>query len=499
MRTPSVHTTLDVANFGPIVEARIELRPLTVFVGPGNTGKSYLATLIYALHQHFNRHRREMRHWRPAKRPVLRDSLAEWMQAIGEGQESLSGGRIALPDALREEIRAVIHDRGSYFEDELCRCFGLSEARSLTRKGSRKTARIALRRHAMADSLLFEQAFSLTAKGSNDIHTILSEDMSLPADEHAPIRDDFTGTDYLRWKAQVTTPMIVREEQAWWNASSRDLMEHLADSLLPQILGALHASAHYLPADRTGVMRAYRVLLGSLIDRASQPGRNDSLPGLSGVVGDFLKQLVQFGDLSDLRDQGMPRLAEGMEAKDMLAGSVDIEASPLGLPSFFYRPEGWKKALPLMQASSTVSELAPVALYLRYVVQSGDVLIIDEPEAHLHPAMQAEFTRQIASFVHAGIRVIVTTHSEWVLETLANIVRRSGLPPSQRNGDLSLRPDQVGAWLFKFENRPKGSMVKQLELDMETGLFQTDFDPVAEALYNEGIRISNRLQEDGEA
>ena len=44
---------LNVTNFGPIVEAEIDLRPLTVFVGPSNTGKSYLAILIYALHPAF--------------------------------------------------------------------------------------------------------------------------------------------------------------------------------------------------------------------------------------------------------------------------------------------------------------------------------------------------------------------------------------------------------------------------------------------------------------
>lgn len=39
-----------VENFGPIAEANIDLRPLTVFVGPSNTGKTYFATLVYALH-----------------------------------------------------------------------------------------------------------------------------------------------------------------------------------------------------------------------------------------------------------------------------------------------------------------------------------------------------------------------------------------------------------------------------------------------------------------
>ncbi|MCY3743959.1 MAG: AAA family ATPase [Candidatus Poribacteria bacterium] len=35
-----------VENFGPIEKAEIDLRPLTVFVGESNTGKTYLSALI---------------------------------------------------------------------------------------------------------------------------------------------------------------------------------------------------------------------------------------------------------------------------------------------------------------------------------------------------------------------------------------------------------------------------------------------------------------------
>ena len=46
---------LDVENFGPIAEAKnIEFRPMTVFVGPSNTGKSYLAMLLHAMLQGMN-------------------------------------------------------------------------------------------------------------------------------------------------------------------------------------------------------------------------------------------------------------------------------------------------------------------------------------------------------------------------------------------------------------------------------------------------------------
>lgn len=42
---------IEVKDFGPIVRANVDFRPLTVFIGPSNTGKSYLAVLLYALHQ----------------------------------------------------------------------------------------------------------------------------------------------------------------------------------------------------------------------------------------------------------------------------------------------------------------------------------------------------------------------------------------------------------------------------------------------------------------
>ena len=51
--TQSLNVNISVENFGPIEKADIDLRPLTIFVGESNTGKTYLATLIYALDRAF--------------------------------------------------------------------------------------------------------------------------------------------------------------------------------------------------------------------------------------------------------------------------------------------------------------------------------------------------------------------------------------------------------------------------------------------------------------
>ena len=86
-----------------------------------------------------------------------------------------------------------------------------------------------------------------------------------------------------------------------------------------------------------------------------------------------------------------------------------------------------------------------------------------------------------------------------MLEELGNIVRCSELPEARRKkipqGAFALRPDQVGAWLFKQKLRPRGSVVEEVKLDAETGLYPTDYEDVSLALYNDSVDIFNRIQD----
>ena len=255
----------------------------------------------------------------------------------------------------------------------------------------------------------------------------------------------------------------------------------------------MHWRNNYLPADRTGIMHTHSVVVSALIARASDPDPQP-VDALSGVVGDFLKQLVDI-DLSRSSRQ-KSKLEDTIKniERNIFGGSVRVERSAhINYPRFTYRPQGWDNDLALANASSMVSELAPVVLYLRHVIEPGNVLIIEEPEAHLHPAMQVQFMRQLGALVKAGVRVIVTTHSEWLVEELGNMVRRSQLPSNGHGDKIALRPDQVGAWLFEPKQRPKGSVVRELKFG-EYGLSDTGFDDVASALHNDWTRIQRQIE-----
>jgi hypothetical protein len=357
-------------------------------------------------------------------------------------------------------------------------------------------ARIVLRQSVFGDISQVEHTLTLSAH-QTEFRT------NIPAD--TPIQISATNRDALNECEHLIDYLCSMEvddqrddERAFYVSR---LLEILVNFILPHVVGPMHRPAYYLPADRTGVMHAHSVVVSALIGSAPTAGLRPATrtPMLSGVLADFLEQLIE---IDRPRPPGKSRRHDyGTSIEEaILDGSVGVERSAtINYPRFTYRPAGWKNGLPLMNASSMVSELAPVVLYLRHMVGPGQVLIVEEPESHLHPAMQVKFTRQLATLVNAGFRVLVTTHSEWLLEELANIVRRSNLPKTREtkrnDDDIALGADQVGAWLFKPKRRPKGSVVSEIRLD-ESGLYPTGFEEVAAALHNDWADISSRIGDD---
>ena len=483
---------LSVEDFGPIARATVELRPLTVFVGPSNTGKSYLAILLYALHQFFGGTTRGTLfpliglHPTGERGQVVAEKMEAARLSLQRMLDHIPGaGRfdIALPDEIASLVRPILQttggDMATLLDAQVKRCFGVSESSDLVRQPGGKAARVALRR-AVDDCSSGQVGYDFTITRKNArLAALIPSDM--------PLRIQDNGDPSLRW----LLPHLAMAQR------SASLANELADLVVPSIVGAVGRPIHYLPADRAGVMHAHRVVVSSLIGRASRAGidAESPLPVLSGVLADFLERLVELGD--ERKQTTSRQLAERLET-DILGGSVVTSRSNVGYPSFHYRPENWQHDLPLMNTSSMVSELAPVVLYLRHVVRPGDVLIIEEPEAHLHPAMQVSFTHYLAAVVKAGIRVIVTTHSEWVLEALANLVRLSDVPKARRSaiaaGGPALKPEEVGAWSFERKKRPQGSVVREIPLDTVRGTFPAGFGDITEQLYNDWASITNLAQ-----
>ena len=495
--------TIEARDFGPIVEASVEMRPLTVFIGPSNTGKSYLAVLLYALHRCLGNSELYYRNlgrilwprppfsfWPTAKSSKsIRASLQEWIRQLPLGDDPWP----AFPDDFSRYVRTTLKQADPLHRAiaaEVNRCFGVDDPSELARgAGSSGSPRVGFR--------------VPQGNGTESVHysfpLVSGHRTSDSAVANVPALDERLRE--IARRDNLPAKFIFKAE------SSHFLIEHVIESLIDDVfrslLGPLGGAAYYLPADRTGVMHSHKVVVGALLQGAASAGLRPptNIPMLSGVLADFLDQLIAVSGPQRSAARGRKRdveLASALE-NNVLQGVIRVDTGDAGYPTFAYRPENWQRDLPLMRSSSMVSELAPVVLYLRHLVQPGDVLIIEEPEAHLHPAMQAALARELARLVRAGVRVVMTTHSEWLLEQVGNLVRLSSLTADKQaeigGADVALSPKDVGAWFFKPMGRPKGSIVEEVNLDPETGLFPTDYEAVSETLYNESAHIFNRMQE----
>lgn len=138
-----------------------------------------------------------------------------------------------------------------------------------------------------------------------------------------------------------------------------------------------------------------------------------------------------------------------------------------------------------------VSELAPLVLYIRGIVNPGDTLIIEEPEAHLHPRAQTQIAITLARLVRAGVRVIITTHSGWLLQQISNLIREDELKKQLKETTelpLLLHKEEVGAWWFHTD-KP----VEEIPFDRIEGIEPKDYEEVADSLYNNFVELERQF------
>jgi predicted ATPase len=221
------------------------------------------------------------------------------------------------------------------------------------------------------------------------------------------------------------------------------------------------------------------------------------MPTLSGVLADFISDLLLIE--RSPRQTKLASIAEFLES-DLIKGRIVIEPGGTGAqgqnPEIYYETAVGK--FPLRRTSSAISEFAPVILALRHYCEPGDLLIIEEPESHLHPAAQRKLAQAMVKLVRAGARVLITTHSDFLLDQLSNFIRLGALDEETRetrgfDRNDFLRTREVGVYLFDLDEAQGGSTVKRLRVGSKTGIDTEDFAKVNVALYQETVQLERSL------
>ena len=248
--------------------------------------------------------------------------------------------------------------------------------------------------------------------------------------------------------------------------------------------------ANYVPASRSGILLGHKTLAGLIVGQISRAWLEPiEVPRLPGVVSDLIQDLL-------LLERKLPPESRVQQAIDYLEGNVTKGTVEIEMvaeyPEVYYQNQSGKYML--HQVSSMVSEIAPIILYLKYLVRPGQLFIIEEPESHVDAENQRRLARAIAMLVNAGVKVLITTHSDFFVNQLNNLLLLSSVSPRRRaarryTAREVLNPSDVGAYFFRPGD--EGTLVETLEVTAEGGMSAEQFSDVHIATYDEAIALEH--------
>ena len=469
---------LRVRNFGPIRKADVGIKPLTVFVGPSNTGKSYLAMLLYSVANVLDGGKKRI-----IMRALYRHFSEEFGDSINNPMDIVKDDGEFLP-IVQGAISIFTGTVWDGCGHEGRRCFGAEWSEIARRKSNVASVHVS-----------HNNKIALDLFNSKDIKF---------ADAKKVAKAIRGGIEKSEEREQKGLDIRLPHHYNLEDLCARVLFEFL--SYLPEAQDILDTNrVHYLPAARGGIMLSHNKLTEDILEGAAAP----SNAPIRSVFVDFLNDLARIGEISgDKKKKGnssavakSDNFARKME--EILHGKIEVKTSKTGYPRFFYQFDSAAATgheIPLMTASSAVSELAPIALFMQHHLSPGDVFIVEEPESHLHPKAQREVAEILVGLVIAGVHVVVTTHSDIMLEQLSNFVHAHGAPKAQVLGKGSdgrtISPDQVAVYSFADSSLRKGTDVREVKFDDDTGMVTQDHLDEAADIYNEFVGIADAQEDD---
>ncbi len=388
--------TFRIRNLGPIGDASLRPGRLTVIAGRNNTGKTLIAHLLYGFLDAW-------RYW-PGALDVILEHAPLFPDMIGAADDLRGRGRAVIP--LR---RAQIREQQELLAAAAARDFSERDVSGVL--GS-------------------QSDHYKDTKVSVDLHSSASSTMPSTA------RVSF-GSMALT-VGHVGRNAVISMEETEDESVGGELPAHIALAYSFFLLHDLFPRPLVLTADRIGISLfahdldfARNGLMDLLLEFGNNPHKRrgqpvvdlDTRPGHYPVP--VLENIDSTRGMSDLpRRRGpLDRHNFSDAIKEMMGGYYSNAKDQI---RFMSQKRDNRFNVPLRLASSSARGLSDLFFYTRFVADEGQFVILDTPDAHLDTDNQVRLARVLTGLVNAGVRLLVTTHSSFLLGELNNLMMLHG-------------------------------------------------------------------------
>jgi len=368
-------------NIGPVHKAELEIKNLTIIAGANNTGKTYLVYTLYGF-------------LKQIQQIYFFDNSIESLLPFNSkqaAQDILKTGKIQ---------------------------FSVTDFNLLAKK-------------------IAEPYLSMSSDNISDIFSTPTEDFaeakfSLLTDNNSPQKLErslhFITASFengvLSFSLNSVAPSLPEEE-----------IIIILQMLFVQLCIPKLPEPFILSSERFGISLFYKELdftknrLVETLQKLKDKGSRDPfflMDQVSSRYAQPIKDNIDYTrDLEFIQKQhtSLPNNKLFNDIKKMLNGSFSYKNGDIRFVSKA-RKNG-KFDIPLHLASSSAMGLSDFYFFLKHIAHNNQILIIDEPESHLDTANQIEMARLLVRCVNSGLKVIITTHSDYIIKEFNNLIMLS--------------------------------------------------------------------------
>lgn len=420
---------ISVRNLGIIGKGSVDTsKPLIVMCGPNSTGKTYLSYLLYSIFS--NRHK------------ILPPCFQEILHNIDE-----KGGfeikKEYLNEFLQAEAKAVKRNLGTVY--------------ALSESEKSKMFRY------------FSLSMELPEEEVKDIIRSSSVELSFSNQK------DGRKIDLRKEVNSNFVSCIINSSQDVGKLSDHEIADYAIYTMLHQLAHAPVVMARMLTVERNSIYTfnkelsiSRNELIDSILDLKMEDDNGDMLNLIEKRTRRYpiaIRDSLRIAnDLSTIQKERkwFYDIATRIE-HELLHGSIAVNKSG----DMEFVPESNTKThhtLPIHLTSSIVKTLSSLIFYLKHLANKNDLVIIDEPEMNLHPDNQVLLARFFARLVNHGLRMIISTHSDYIIREFNNMIMLHSLGRSELGSIIEKRqydrtelldPEETEILYFPFGKRGK--------------------------------------------
>lgn len=413
---------VNIQNLGAIKDASFDLsKRLIVFCGPNNSGKTYAAFIIYALTKSSLKYFRSKGH-----SAVIQDLIKNQKAVFEIFTDDIWDYRITEIKNLKNSLDSI---------------FGITEEvqSSLFAEFS---IRISQTKKEFENEVL-NMNFQNELKINNA--SILIKKPIGKREIHLSIKEKFLSKDKI------------------------EMLELFLTSKLYSLVAFYpFNSSHIMPVERNSIYtfsKELSIQKQEFLDRAQElSSKNNNKDPFHWLMRRSTRYPMPIRDgleiAEDLDNYSRSKtefyeLAEDIE-NELLQGKVVVNKEG---DVQFSSNKAKSKKIPIHLTASIVKTLSSLVFYLKHIATRNELIIIDEPELNLHPNNQVYLTRIFARLIDSGFRLLISTHSDYVIREINNLIMATSSENSAKalelgyKNDMKLSHEKVGAYLFNFKNK----------------------------------------------